>query len=241
MKNKNDTIKITGMIIAGAVLLTLIVIAAVYNFQPRSTISVSGSGDVKVVPDMLDLNFRIQTKANTTANVNSANDNITDAVMEALIAEGFTKEEIQTSNFNIHEDYDWTGGEREMLGYIATHTLTIEMSTEEAEKISNAVNACVNQGATIDSLNYFLSEELEQKIRSEAIAKASQNAKEKAVDMTINLGSKLGRMVQITESYNNGYYPMYRAESLSMDSVAGNIQPQEQTQTASVSVLYAIR
>ncbi len=242
MKKENNAVKITGIVVGGVLLLSLIVILAVYNFQPRSTMNVQGSGDVEVVPDMLNVNFRVQGKGDSSAAAKNASDKITDAVIAGLLAEGFSREEIQTKNLNVYENYDWSGNERKMLGYVASHTLTIEMSTEDLDNISNAVDAGVYAGATIDSLNYFLSDDLEKTVKAEAIIKATENAKVNAENMIKGLDGKLGRIVQISESYSNGYYPLYARSEISMDiEGAGNIQPEMQTQNAGVSVVYEVR
>lgn len=238
---QDNTIKLTGLIIVGVLALSLIIVLAVYNFEARSTINVEGTGDVEVMPDIVSINFRIQTNGETSAQAKSNNDEITNKVIESLILQGFSREEIQTKNLYVSEEYDWSKETRELTGYVASHYVIVEMSTENTEKISLTLDAGINAGATLDYISYSLSEELEKEVRKEAIAKASINAQEKAQDMAIGLGSKLGRIVQISESYNNGYYPLYRAESLAMDSGTGNIQPQEQTQTASVTVVYEIR
>ncbi|MDD2444781.1 MAG: SIMPL domain-containing protein [Candidatus Nanoarchaeia archaeon] len=246
---ENDKLKMTGLIIIGVILLTLIIIYSVYSFQPRSTINVEGLGEIKVTPNEINLNFNIEKNASTSKEATNLNFETTEKVKEALIAIGIAEEDIKTTNFNVYEEFDWSKDERKSLGYKASQVLTLKLSIDEKEKISQSINAAIENDATISYIYYSLSEDLEKETKALAINKATEDAKEKATEMTKTLSAKLGRIIQISDSYNTPsyYYGTYAKDAVLTESISArglsevSFNPDEQTVSASVSILYEIK
>ena len=242
MKKENDSVKLIVIITACVLLVVSVVIFGFYNYSARSTIVIDGEGEVEIMPDLVSINFEIKTTADTTAEAKQENDNITNTVIEALIAEGIDREDIQTRNLYVSEEYDWSSSTRKLVGYTASHNLIVEISTEDTDLISNVVNAGVNSGSTLSYISYSLSNELENEINAQAVAIATADAKEKAKAMANNLDLRLGRIVQISEgSLNSGIYYAKTMSAIEYDSASGNIQPESQTQTATVSIVFEIK
>lgn len=244
---ENEKLKMTGLIIFGVIVLTLIIIYSVYNFQPRSTMNVDGIGEVEVVPDEINLNFNIEKIADTSKEATNLNLQVTQDVKDALILAGFSEEDIKTTNFNVYEEFDWSNDKRESLGYKATQTLTLNIPIEEKDKVNDAINAAVDNDAMISYIYYSLSEELEKETKTLALNKATKEAQSKAEEMTTTLSSKLGRIIQITDSYDMPYY-RYATSDMALESSDGSgsqkeisFNPDEQTVSARVSILYEIK
>lgn len=244
---ENDKLKMTALITIGVILLSVIIIYSIYSFQPRSTINVEGLGEIKVTPDEINLNFNIEKNANTSKEATNLNFEITENIKKALIAIGIAEKDIKTTNFNVYEEFDWSKDERKSLGYKASQVLTLKISIDEKEKISQSINAAIDNGATVSYIYYSLSEDLEKETKTLAINKATEDAQKKAIEMTKTLSARLGRIVQISDSYNAPfYYGTYAKEMALVDSSArgvseGSFNPDEQTVRASVSILYEIK
>ncbi len=240
----DENIKLVAAITVGVLLVCSVIMVGIYNYKPRSTVVIDGVGEVEVTPDLATISFSVVTNGKTAAEAKKANDNITDSVKEALIAQGIKEEEIQTKNLYVGEEYDWSDGRKTSLGYTASHNLIVEISTKDTAKISLVVNAGIESGAELNSVTYSLSDEFEKTINAQAVALATKDAKIKAEKMTSDLGKRLGRIVQISESYSSNnkiYYAKYSVIEDTAESGTGNIQPTTKTQTASVSVIFELK
>jgi uncharacterized protein YggE len=248
----DKSIKITLIIAATLIILTLIGVYTAFNLSPgtqSNVITANGMSQITATPDKVSLNFNVETKGADSKTANDKNAEIVDKLIKALIAEGFNKTDIQTTGYNVYEDFEWTQSGQKSLGYKATHNVVVKMSTAETSKIGNAIDAGINANATLSYINFELSQELENKYKADAIKLAAEDAKVKAQSMASGLGKSLGKLVSVTDSsfnYNPWRVYDYAAgatmseNAVMAKSAATNIQPSEQTISAQVSVSYKI-
>ena len=241
-----DSVKITGMIVGGVLVVVLLAIYVTFQLVPTETIQVSGSATVSVVPDMVSLNFNVETSGETAQEAKDANALVVDEVITALIKEGFERDEIVTQNFNVYEEYDYSYIKRTSIGYKATHRIVVKFSTEDSDRIGETIDAAIDAGAMLSYINFELSTELENQYKAEALKAATADAKVKAEAMAEGLGAKLGSAVSTTSS-DSGYYT-WRAYGVDEDvvsisgaSVETSIQPGEQDITGRVTVVYKLK
>lgn len=246
-KSTNITLIIAGTVI----LLALIGVYTAFQLSPSSQMNVitsNGMSEISVSPDKVGLYFNVQTKGNDSKSANDKNSIIADAVITALVKQGFERKDIQTQNYQIYEDFQYTQYSTTSKGWIATQSIVVKMNTSQADKIGNAIDAGINAGATLSYINFELSQELENQYKAQAIKLASEDAKTKAEAMVAGQGRTLGKLVSITDSSFN-YYPWraydYAAgasvtENVAMAKSATSIQPSSQTISAQVSVSYRI-
>jgi len=242
MKKMDNSIKITLIVVTTVIALALIATLVYFRANPSSTITVQGQATIDVQPDLVVTYFNVMTESSTAEAAKNENAEIVDKAINALIDKGFAKEEIQTMNFNVQPKYSWSAGQRNLVGYTATHTLRLEISTENIDKIGDAIDAGVEAGATINYINFELTEENQNKYKAEAMQKATEDARNKAEAMAQGLGKNLGRLISVSSS-DFGYYPMlaYAEKAVaSGDEVETYIQPSDQEISARVSVIYSI-
>ena len=231
-------------------LIALIVVMAIFQFSPgqSNTISSNGVSEISAIPDKVSLNFNVETKGATSKEANDKNAEIVDELITALVKEGFERADIQTTGFSIYEDIQWTQSGQKSLGWKATHSVIVKMSTTQTDKIGEAIDAGINANATLSYINFELSQELENQYKAEAIKLAAEDARLKAESMASGLDKKLGKLVSVSDS-SFDYYPwrVYdyaegagAGENADMAKSATSIQPSEQTITAQVSVTYKI-
>lgn len=247
---KNKGLKITAIISVTAILITLLIIYTIFQFIPTETISVNGQSQIDVTPDLITINFNLESIEKNATEAKDANQIKYDNLISALTNLEISEEEIKTTNINIYPYYTWENGERKDQGYRATHSIQIELSTEESEKTSNIIDAGVNSGALINYINFELSKELQGETKSEATLKATEDARTKAESIAQGLGKNLGKIVSVTDSNFNYYpWPLYSrdegtavAESgtLAKESVQ-SITPSDQTIYATVNIIYKIK
>jgi len=239
------SVKITLIIVATIFLLALIGAVIYFQLRPGNTINVSGQSQLKAIPDLISVYFRVDTNASTAKEAKDKNAEIVDNMITALVKEGFERKDIVTENFNIYPEYDWKNGENEIIGYRASHSIKVQLSTQNTEKIGDVIDAGVDAGALISYINFELSVEKQNEYKALALKQATQDARIKAESIASGLNKKVGSIVSISDS-SFDYYPWVLYEATGAGDVAAakqattNIQPGEQEINARVSVVFKI-
>jgi len=243
------SIKITLIVVLG-VIITALIIASSLNgiFQGQSnTISAEGVSTIKAMPNLVSVYYNIETKAKTSENATKLNSDIVEKLKSSLVAQGFDEKEIQTQGFSVYPNYEWIGGKQVDKGFIATHSIKLEMGADESEKLGGAIDAGVSAGAGISYINFELSQEKQNEYKAEAMRLAAEDAKIKAKATASGFGKDIGRLVSVSTNEFN-YYPWraYSSSGMAEDAIyakseATSITPSEQEITASVSAVFKIK
>lgn len=238
-----------------SIIITIIVVAAILlatnmvlnSMNPgQDTVTVNGVSSIKVMPDIVTINFQIETKGATSVEAKDANSKVFNDFEAALLKLGFSKEDLKTASYNIYQDYDWSNGKQIFKGYKATHIVTVEVPVNDTDKIGKVIDAGVNAGAGISYINYELTQESQNKYKAQAMKLAAQDALTKATSVAEGFDKKVGKLVstQVSE-YNYMPWLAYSGSGMKMDaaevSVAtSNIRPTEQEISASVQAVYKL-
>jgi len=241
------SVKITLIIVSAIIILALIGVFVYSSQKTGATVNANGQAEIKANPDLITVYFNVQTKGVDAKEAKDKNADIIDKVTIALLKQGFERKDIQTQNFNIYPEYDWVGGRQTQKGYATTHTIRIEMTTDKTDKIGKVIDAGVDNGASINYINFELSQEKQNQYKAQALKSATEDARIKAESIASGLGKKVGKVVSISTSDFN-YYP-WRAYDNSagtatfaeVKSAATSIQPSEQSITANVQVVFEIK
>lgn len=242
----NNSVRITVIIVAAVVILALIggYIATQTSPTSGNTVSVTGMSQIKATPDFVTVYFNIETNGTTAAEAKDKNAAIVDTVITNLVKQGFERKDITTENFNIYPLYDYQRAQA-LDGYRATHSLKVQISSNKTDLIGKAIDAGVDAGASVNYINFELSQETQNKYKTQALKAATEDAKIKAEAIASGLGKKLGKVVSISDSSFDYYpWPVYASSDMGgaaeAKQAATNIQPGEQTINARVSVAYKI-
>lgn len=245
MKKQFDkSVLITGIIVIG-IIAALFIGAKYFGNSPQNTITANGISSVKILPDVVSVYIGIDTKGTTSSEANNKNSEIYSSVKKTLMNLGLDEKEIQTQSFNIYPTYDYTSGSGKITGYQASHSLKIQVSANNVEMIGKVIDAGVNSGAGISSINFELSMEKQNEVKAQAIKLAAEDAKTKAEALAEGVGKKLGSLVSVSSSdFNYTPWIIYNADSggsVGAKETATQIQPSEQEVTASVNAVFKIR
>lgn len=215
------------LIVAIAVVAVLVVMLGVviFNFYPvqkgaassiaytssdniktdKPLLNVSGEGKVLTRPDRAIINMGVQTENKDAKIAQTENAQKMDAVMKKLQELGIAKDDIKTSVYNISPQYDYSDGKSYLKGYQVLNILAVTI--KDTAKVGDIIDQVVQVGANrIDSVAFTISEP--DKYYNEAIAKAIDQAKEKANVMANAGGVKIKGVFNISE-VNAGYQPVY--------------------------------
>ncbi len=252
IKMKNETSFTHYMLLLFGI--GLVIVALMLAYQPLSgtgqqnQISVSGTAEKKVMPDEAELYVAVQTEGLTAGDVQSANTIKSDKIVAGLIAAGIPKDKIETTQYNLYPKYNYIEetGESKIIGYTLTHVLKV--TTEDIQNVGKYSDSAIDAGANqVQSINFKLKTETEKAIREELLSKAANDARGKAEAIATGLGSKIGKVISVSEG--QVYFPIMYARGLeakAMDSSAPtaaptDILPTQATVTASVQVAYEVK
>lgn len=107
-------------ILTTAILVTLLIGAAACNGAQtvagtstaiQKNITVTGTGIVKVVPDIAYINVGVTSQSENVSDAIQQNSNQAQTIKDELIASGIAEEDIQTSSFSVYpqSNYDYSG------------------------------------------------------------------------------------------------------------------------------------
>lgn len=254
MKKENNAIVVTS-IIAGVVLVVAVLALTTFNNvvpNYKDTVTVEGIATIDAKPDLITVYYNIEGKGDTSSEAKNEADKIYDDLVMELAKAGFDRSELTTQGFNVYPNIYWEDGKQKEDGYKASHSLKLELSSEEFDKVSLAIDSGVNAKSGISYINFELSPELQSQKKAEALELASKDAKLKAEAVASGFQKNIGNLVSVQVS-EFGYYPwsiyssradsgLSIAEDASLaKEAAENIVPSEQTVSGRVSATYKIR
>ena len=221
------------------ILVAFICAAALSAQASGRTVSVSGSGSVKVPADMAKLTFSVLTKEQTALDSVQNNAAKMNKVYDALKKIGIADENISTANYSLYQENYWKDGKDYPGLYVTSNNIIVVL--DDVEKaglvIDTAIGAGVNQMNGISFLVKDSKAALEQ-----ARILAFQQAKEKAELFAKEAGCKLGKVLTIME--NSGSYPVVRemADGRKMATAnATTISAGQDSVMANVSVVFELK
>jgi len=229
--------------IIGLLLIALIALAGCTVEQDTKTVETSGTASISVAPDEAQVYVSIETKDDYADAAKDLNAIKVDAVGEALEK---LNVEVETQNFNVYEQYDWSNGERESTGFVASHTLLV--STTDFDELGAVIDAAVDNGATrVNSIQFTISDERKSEFQADAIKKAAGEARNKAEALAEGIGGKLGDVISVSNAQYD--YNPYRyfdgAESMALSeavkAVDTDISPQELEVSATVNAVFELK
>ncbi|MFZ0185194.1 MAG: SIMPL domain-containing protein [Nitrosotalea sp.] len=221
-------------------------VPAIPVFQER-TVSSTGSATASVLPDLVTVQFGVDTQEKTAQDSINENSQMTNAIVNALENIGISKDEISTSDFSISPVYndsipDQTTGihQSELIGYQTSNTLYVK--TTKLSMAGNITDTAVSAGANrVDSIFFSLSPEKEQSMQDDLINKAVLDAKSRAETAIDPLGQKIIGVKTVNLSdFNAPPPPIYPGAMSAMADRSTPIFSSNQQVTTTVNVIFLI-
>lgn len=236
--------KIVFTIIAVAVIL---VGAYLYSTAESAVVTVQGISEMTVQPDTASVYLNIEARAGSAEEAKNLHSETSDKVLSSLLKIGLERKDIQTLNYNIYPEYDWRNGRNEIKGYLASEQLIIKV--EDFDKVARIVDAGVDAGALIQSINFELSQEKQNLYKAQVLESAAKDARTKAEAVVAGTGGKIGNLVSVSsQEFNYNPWVYYSNSGADMatsvaeaKTAAVNIAPRDMQITASVTAQYKVR
>lgn len=233
------------LITAVLLLIALLVLGTVSAAETDTdnTIVASGTGSVIGTPDRAQISLAVETENQNVKAAQAENAARMTKVMDALIAAGIPKEALKTTGYNIYPVYEDTKiyGLQKVKTYRVTNTLTVTLHdvSRTGEVIDIGVTEGINQAS---SIQFFLSDEQSQVLRTEALKEASERASADARTVAGALGVSIQsvKSAQISGGYSPVRYQNYAMAESVGGGVSTPIEAGDITVTATVTVTYLI-
>lgn len=207
--------------------------------EPMRTVSVSGTGEVRVVPDTATVQLGVQTEAESAAEALTQNSQQMGALIDALQEAGISPNDLQTQVVQLQpqraQQVEPREGLGEIIGYLATNILEVRVTN--LQNLGAIIDAAVQAGGnTVQGVLFRVSDP------GDAVTRARQLAMEDATLAAQQLatlsGAQLGEVVTITEA-RRAPVPVDRVAA--PEVVAVPIAPGTESVFVTVSVTWLLR
>ncbi len=212
--------------------------------SPESrSIHVTGAGSVTAEPDLATIHLGVSVEKETVEEAREEAASAMTAVIDALKDNDIAETDIQTENFSVYPQYDYTEEGRVLRGYSAHNTLNARV--RELESLSDIIDDAIAAGGDIIVVNsvQFMIED-PTPLQAQARTLAVKDAEVKAQTLAEASGVTLGKPITITETSRFAGPPIAFAEEAAFadDSARTStpIQAGELTVTINVTVVYEI-
>ena len=232
--------KLLALLLACALLLPCLALAESPAAASGATITVTGSASVTLKADYARISVGVSTSAKTVEEATQQNSNTIFAVIEALKTAGVQEDDIATSNYSVHAEYDYSSfGGQKLTGYNVTNQLTVII--RDMEHIGATLDKATAAGANNIYNIEFLSTQADA-AQDEATAYAVQDAMRRAKLLADAADLTLGSIVSISDS-SSGWVVSTRSYASKLDmAVAGNsILPDDTSVSASVTIVFELK
>jgi len=224
------------------------------GIQATNTISVSGEGKVFAVPDTATFSYTVSDTAPDVATAQAKATKDGNAVIDYLKSASIKDADIQTTDYSVNPQYEYSSTictangycppqKQTISGYQVSQTVSVKVrDTAQAGTILSGVGT--RGVSNVSGLDFTVDDEkaLEAQARDKAIA----DAKTQAEALAKSLGVSIVRITGFSENSGGYPVPMYAKADMAVSaSGAGATAPSipvgQNTITSDVSVTYEIR
>ncbi len=217
----------------------------------EKVISVTGIATTSVDPDLLVVQFGVETQEKTARQALESNSNLMNSVVTAITEAGIGEDDISTSRFNIQPIYDsyqepLTGKyTQELKGYRVSNIISVE--TANLDSAADIIDGGVSAGANrVDSVYFTLSPQKQLDVKDDMLSQAVENAQSKANKALKPVNHKIIGVKSITLSEFGMPYPQpvyARSFDMAESAFAGAPTPvfsSDQDVSTSANVIFLI-
>ena len=178
-------------------------IKSLIHDKSEHTISVTGIAQTNVQPDLLVIEFGVETNGDSAKSALDSNSELLSNSISKLKLMGISEDDLSTSRFSITPLYDYyqdkeTGRHTsELIGYQVTNVLQVE--TKKLDSAALILDTVVSSGVNkVNSVRFTISPESHFALKDGLIDDAIQNAKSKAQNALSPLDQRIIGVKSIT-------------------------------------------
>lgn len=174
-----------------------------YYYDTRSTINVTGKGEVVLDPDIATVGFTVYATAAEPSEAQQENTELMSAVLDVIRSKGVAEDDIETGNLNIREVYDYDKSPARIVGYDVYHN--VEVTVRDMSVLGSLISEAVAAGASsISGPEYSVEDDSAAYLEALSLAVASANAK--AETIAAGAGGRLANLPVSLSEYGGVNY-----------------------------------
>lgn len=200
------------------------------------SIAATGVGTVEADPDLAVVRLSVVAVADSADAARADAADRTDRLVAALRDAGVDEEDVATVGYHLGPRYDYRAEQRELVGYRAVHSLTVEVAPDRAGAVVDAAVGAAE--VTVDGVQFTLSDETRQQLREEAVAAAVADARSDADAAASAAGLTVTGVDTMTVGGSGPVFPVRYAEATADAGGKTSFQPGPVTVRVSVQVTY---
>ena len=212
-----------------------------YSVFDQPHVIVFGEAETKTAPDELRWDLSVKTEGHTAVETAQAHVAAMASVLALLSELGQTKDEVETTNMQLRENWVYRNNSRENIGFVGLTGVNFTTGdfvryVEYWSKLT-AIN-----NVSISNVSFALSNKAE--IEDQVKIKAIQNGREKAVRLAAALGAEITEPLLIEEIDDGGYFPAGPVRAMAMESGAGGdqpVSPGKESVTARIKLVFGLK
>jgi uncharacterized protein YggE len=209
----------------------------------EDSITVFGQGVVYIKPDVAYITLGYENLDKDPKKAQDDNSAQMDKIIKAVKDAGIEDADIQTSRYNVNQDYDYVNDKKEILGYRVTNTILV--TVKDVAKAGDVIKAAYDAGSNLfDGITFDIIKRQESYLK--ALDIAMERAKEKAEKLARGSGRSITGVINIVES-SPAYSPYYTLSNFAYaqpaaaaDNAGGAISSGELQISATVNVTYRL-
>ena len=204
-------------------------------------LTVSGSAQVRVTPDLATVRLGVVRQADTAAAAQDGANGVAGRILGALAEAGVEERYIQTSRLTLTPIYSrQRSGQADprIIAYRAANTVTVRV--EDLDLLGGVIDAGLGAGANqLQGVTFGLKDDLPA--REIALGQAIGEARRKAEAMSKALDVRLEAVLSVNEGGVSIQRPMMEGRVMAMqEAMPTPVSAGEVTVSASVSIRYRI-
>ncbi|HKI32713.1 MAG TPA: SIMPL domain-containing protein [Gemmataceae bacterium] len=212
-------------------------VALVFAGLATANASVSGTGKVTYVPNLVYVSVGVSSDGKTANEAWQKNEEIVKKLFEVLKKFGIDPKDMKTTGLNISPRYvQHKDQEPELVGYTASYDLSV--TVRKLDEAGRVLDGLADNGANRHMNIAFGHSDIE-KMMDEARTKAAADARKRAELYVTASGASLGQVLSISEgqAFAPNFFP---SERLAKMDAGLPIAAGTQDLSVNVSVVYAI-
>lgn len=203
-RTRNHPLVLAAAIVASLAVAAPATASAQTTSEPRSIV-VTGTGTARGANDTALLEFEVTARGRTASGALGNNSKRLAAVIEAIVAAGAAREDVQTSNVSLRRFTRRVNRRKVVRGFVAVNAVTATI--REVATTGLVIDAAVRAGATgVEGVEFSTSREDE--LYRDALAGAYGVARAKAERLAQASGSTLGAVHTIQEGFRTFQDPV---------------------------------
>ncbi|NLO61065.1 MAG: SIMPL domain-containing protein [Spirochaetales bacterium] len=240
------TLKVFAGIVSIVALLTFTSCGTIKSAEQIRTVSVSGSGMVKVSPDTATFSVSVSELGNTTAEARELVNSKIAEILDIIESNGIDTEDLTTMTISFNPEYEWIDSRQTLKGQRAYQSISVKV--RDIEEDTRVLAKLFDDLGSVDNISVS-SISFSREDTGEAYAKsrmlAVQKALQKATDYATASKMVVGKPLMISDSYDTDVMTvspqnMYKAiEAVAFDSrVPTEIPTGDLEIVSNVSIVY---